>query len=169
MKKKLWFFILIGSILLLCSCQITKNTNYSNMEIAVNSNLEEKINDIWAEIQYENGQRCLEIITKVSGYLYDNVPELLNYDKYISEKSNGKAYLTVLPCTELEEVIKIDGTNMGGYYMVYVGEQWEDHRANWDWFAVSEDMDNILWVDIVEINYYTLEEWRASSSYRHFE
>ena len=139
------------------------------MEIAVNSNLEEKINDIWAEIQYENGQRCLEIITKVSGYLYDNVPELLDYDKYISEKSNGKAYLTVLPCTELEEVIKIDGTNMGGYYMVYVGEQWEDHRANWDWFAVSEDMDNILWVDIVEINYYTLEEWRASSSYRYFE
>lgn len=55
----------------------------------------------------------------------------------------------------------------GNYYKIYVGEKWEDHTANWYWFYVSEEIDEILWCDIVENEAYSLEEWRGSSGYKY--
>lgn len=50
--------------------------------------------------------------------------------------------------------------------IIYVGEEWEDHRINWDWFWVKEDLSEIYYYDIVDGDYWTLEEWRASERYR---
>ena len=81
------------------------------------------------------------------------------------EWSRGQAFFIAEAGSGLEEIC-IDGTAAGRYYFVYVGEQWEDHRVNWDWFLVSENMDEVLWYDIREEKYLTLDEWRASDSYR---
>lgn len=93
------------------------------------------------------------------------MPELKAYKAWIHEKSRGQAFFIAEAGSGLEEIC-IDGTAAGRYYFVYVGEQWEDHRVNWDWFLVSENMDEVLWYDIREGKYLTLDEWRASDSYR---
>ena len=56
--------------------------------------------------------------------------------------------------------------NVQKFYPVYVGEERESNTANWDWFYVSEDMSVIYWQNIVEGEYYSLEDWRKSESYR---
>ena len=63
---------------------------------------------------------------------------------------------------------------LGEYYLVYVGESHEDHNANWDWFYVSEDFDEVLWYDVVmgedsEYPVLYLDEWRRSERYRKLE
>lgn len=106
-----------------------------------------------------------ELTRLVEQLLYTNVPELKAYKAWIHEKSRGQAFFIAEAGSGLEEIC-IDGTAAGRYYFVYVGEQWEDHRVNWDWFLVSESMDEVLWYDMIEGKYLTLDEWRASDSYR---
>ena len=97
--------------------------------------------------------------------MYTNVPELKAYEAWIHEKSRGQAFLIAEAWSSPEEIC-MDGNVAGRYYKVYVGEKWEDHRVNWDWFLVSESMDEVLWYDMIEGKYLTLDEWRASDSYR---
>lgn len=97
--------------------------------------------------------------------LYANVPELKAYETWICEKSQGKASFITETKSGPEEIY-IDGNVAGRYYFIYVGEQWDDHNVNWDWFLVSENMDEVLWYDLIEGKYQPLEEWRASDNYR---
>ena len=110
----------------------------------------------------------LDKYMEIADFVWDNIPELKNYAEYVEEKSEGHAAFVVAPNYELKELY-VENEFRGNYYYVYTGEVWEDHRVNWDWFLVSEDFDEILWWDIVEIEYLTLDEWRQSSSYRELE
>ena len=97
---------------------------------------------------------------QIEEYLGTSVPELIDYKQFIEKQSNGEAYLIVETDFSL---LKIGDRR---FYPVYVGEQWDDHRVNWEWFYVSEQMDEILWYDLVDDEYYSLEEWRNSKEYR---
>ena len=110
----------------------------------------------------------LDKYMEIADFVWDNIPELKNYAEYVEEKSEGHAVFVVDPNYELKELY-VDNEFRGNYYYVYTGEVWEEHRVNWDWFLVSEDFDEILWWDIVEIEYLTLDEWRQSPSYRELE
>lgn len=102
----------------------------------------------------------------VETYFVANVPELKKYREYIERESEGEASLTYHVCA-VEGGIPGAEDNYG--YLVYVGEQWEDHRANWDWFLVKVDLSKIYYYDIVAGDYWTLEGWRASERYRDLE
>lgn len=101
----------------------------------------------------------------VEDFLWESVPELHSYAEYIERESGGEASLYI----EIQEAVELDVANSGNvqkFYPVYVGEERESNTANWDWFYVSEDMSVIYWQDIVEGEYYSLEDWRKSESYR---
>ena len=104
----------------------------------------------------------------IVNFMRENIPELKRYAEFVEQKSEGNATFIIDPDFTTEELYA-DGEFRGNYYYVYTGEVWEDRRVNWDWFLVSEDFDEILWWDIVEIEYLTLDEWRQSPSYRELE
>jgi len=106
----------------------------------------------------------------IENYLIQSVPELLEYEKYISENSDGNAHLIIQVFHEVENVFMNDSKNecLGKFYFVYVGEQWDDHRVNWDWFYVREDLNDIFWYNLLEDKVFSLKEWRDSSYYRQF-
>ena len=120
------------------------------------------------EEETDNNEFDLDKYMEIADFVWDNIPELKNYAEYVEEKSEGHAVFVVDPNYELKELY-VDNEFRGNYYYVYTGEVWEDHRVNWDWFLVSENFDEILWWDIVEIEYLTLDEWRQSPSYRELE
>ena len=120
------------------------------------------------EEETDNNEFDLDKYMEIADFVWDNIPELKNYAEYVEEKSEGHAVFVVDPNYELKELY-VENEFRGNYYYVYTGEVWEDHRVNWDCFLVSEDLDEILWWDIVEIEYLTLDEWRQSSSYRELE
>ena len=120
------------------------------------------------EEEADNNEFDLDKYMEIADFVWDNIPELKNYAEYVEEKSEGHAAFVVDPNYELKELY-VENEFRGNYYYVYTGEVWEDHRVNWDWFLVSEHFDEILWWDIVEIEYLTLDEWRQSSSYRELE
>lgn len=99
---------------------------------------------------------------EIEEYLLAEVPELNEYKKYISEKSDYEAAM-IMKVTLKPQKIK-SFSEM--YYAVYVGEQWETHAVNWDWFYVSSDLENILWYLLPEDLFLTLDEWRSSTYYR---
>lgn len=101
----------------------------------------------------------------VYDYLFELVPELHNYADYILEQSDGKAHLTIQVFETPREIEDDIGRN-GNYYAVYVGEQRENSRVNWDWFYVEIDLGEVLWYNLPEDVYYTLDEWRQSEYYR---
>ena len=92
------------------------------------------------------------------------VPELDAYAAYIEEHSDGAAHL-IIDMDGGPEWIN-SGDTSGSYYTIYVGEEWEDHLANWDWFYVHEDFQEVLWLDLVSDKLLTLDEWRDSPYYR---
>lgn len=103
--------------------------------------------------------------TKIEEYLLEEVSELNEYKVYISKKSNYEAAMiidVVLKQQKIKDYSEI-------YYAVYVGEQWETHQVNWDWFYVSENLDNIFWYSLAEDEFLTLDEWRSSAYYRKLE
>ena len=59
-----------------------------------------------------------------------------------------------------------EGNYLGTYYAIYVGEQWEDHQVNWEWFYVNVEKKEILWMDMVNLDYYTLDKWRETDDYQ---
>ena len=102
-------------------------------------------------------------MVEIEQYFVEMIPELELYARYIERESEGKACLTYHVCQSGEDIL--GAWDVDGYY-IYVGEEWEDHRINWDWFWVKEDLSEIYYYDIVDGDYWTLEEWRASERYR---
>ena len=100
-------------------------------------------------------------------YVEQEISELAEYEDYICEKSKGQAYLEVW-CNRTEPIALYDNnqTFFGYYYPVFADEKWKDHTITWDSFYVCEDFREILWCDVVERGFYSLEEWRGSSRYR---
>lgn len=102
---------------------------------------------------------------EIEEYLKKQVPELEKYAAWIQEQSQGKADIVINVMFYKEQISK--GESNDGYYFVYVGEQWQDHRVNWDWFCVNENMNEILWYDLADgEGYLALDAWRASDGYR---
>lgn len=102
-------------------------------------------------------------------YLYQQVPEFDAISAYIERASEGKAHFVVRLPDELTLVYNPDNleTIRGYYYVFYVGESFEDHTTNWDWFYVKADLTEILHENIIKAQMETMEEWRNSESYFH--
>ena len=111
-------------------------------------------------------------VDKISQCLDEQVPEIYDWGVFVEKKSDNQAYLYERFDGKIEDVYKNgEGSEyLGKYYLVYVGEMWEDHSVNWAWFYVSADFKEVLWKDILmlkgsEFEVYTLEEWRNSPYY----
>lgn len=102
----------------------------------------------------------LDETIKIEEYLETSVSELADYKQFIENQSSGEAHLLVETSSSLRQI------GEKKYYPVYVGEQWSDHRVNWEWFYVSEQMNEILWYNLVDDEFCSLEEWRNSTEYR---
>ncbi len=113
--------------------------------------------------EYSNNDVSQE--EKVEKYLLESVPEISDYATYIEEKS-GKEACLYIQVYEKEEVTVNGSKSLINYYPVYVGEKWDTHTANWDWFYVSENLDAVYWYDVVDAEVYSLEEWRNGEGYR---
>lgn len=114
---------------------------------------------------FENIMQCLS----------EQVPEISDeWADYVADKSEGKAYIEAdIANFNTYDVYRDYGSTeyLGKYYLIYVGEEWEDHRVNWAWFYISESFDEVLWYDIVagkdsEYPVLYLDEWRKSDFYR---
>lgn len=105
-------------------------------------------------------ERETVLATKMEGLLYLELPELQKYASYISKNSENEAELIIECFGEAE---------YSGYYLFYIGEQWSDHKVNWDYFLVSENLDEILYYAIEDGTILPLEEWRMSAYYRDLE
>lgn len=118
--------------------------------------------DSLEEPKKNEGNKNISAAINVEEFLLSEVPEMKEYDIYISEKSDNEACLLVEAVLEPRKIEGFSET----YYAVYVGEQWETHAVNWDWFYVSSDLENILWYLLPEDFFMTLDEWRNSTYYR---
>lgn len=97
--------------------------------------------------------------------ILENIPELYDYAEYIEQESDGEACLFI----QIFEKIEVDVTDSIkaiDCYPVYVGEKWDTHNVNWDWFYINEKMDKMYWYDVIEGGIYSLEEWRNGERYR---
>ena len=93
-------------------------------------------------------------------FVMDSIPEIEKYSAFIEQKSGGNANLTIdINFVKTEK----DNTN---YYVIYVGVQREDYRVNWDYFYVDENLQEVMWYDIVDAKLYSLDEWRNSQEYK---
>lgn len=97
--------------------------------------------------------------------LLEKVPEIREYESYIREMSSGEAHLVIQTYEEVEMTVGDEGEKEK-YYPIYIGEQWKDHRVNWEWFYIHEDLQQIYWYDVVEDTLFPLEEWRSTDKYR---
>lgn len=110
---------------------------------------------------------------KITECLDEQVPEIWNeWADYIEEQSGGEAHLMERMEYVPDDVYRDyeETEYLGKYYLVYVGEIWEDHSAIWEYFYVSEDFSEVLWYDIVagkdsEYPVLYLDEWRNSDFY----
>ena len=114
-----------------------------------------------------------EILDKTMQYFEEQLPEIFDeWADYVSDKSEGRAHMFAMLASDLEpDDVYRDYERkeyLGKYYLVYVGESWEDHRALWAYFYVSENFDEVLWYDITTTEEYPvlyLDEWRESDRY----
>lgn len=120
-----------------------------------------------------------EEFDKVMQCLDEQVPEIFGeWADYVEEKSGGEAHMMAMvgggyfPDAVYRDYQETE--YLGEYYSIYVGESHEDHTACWDWFYVSEDLDEVLWHNVamaVESEYPVLylDEWRKSDCYRELD
>ena len=106
----------------------------------------------------------MDMVLDYLGECLDN--ELRAYSDWIQLHSNGEAELYLEVSSGIAEGTRDYYT--GNFYSVYVGEKWYDRTANWDWFYVGENLDIILWENIVTGELLTLDEWRESPRYRSY-
>ena len=176
-KLKITFLALLFSTTLsACSQNIVASEPIESIEN--NSKITTETTTL-PEYRSENHSSTLEegiefsTTEEIEKFLYQEVPELDKYAVYISDQSAGDANLTIRIDTTPTDIYK-NGENsqyLGKYYAVYVGESKESHSVRWDSFCVSENLDNVIWEDVIrakdsEFDMYTLDEWRNSSHYR---
>ena len=113
--------------------------------------------------EYSNNDVSQE--ERVEKYLLESVPEISDYATYIEKESDKEARLYI-QIYEKEEVSVNGLESTINCYPVYVGEKWDTHTANWEWFYVSENLDAVYWYDVVEGDIYSLEDWRNGDRYR---
>lgn len=94
-------------------------------------------------------------------YVKKNVPEIGNLEKSLISKSNGTVKLSMY----IERQPNPTSTNVyiRDYYGIYVGESHPDHNVNIYRFAVQKDTKEILYYDVVQDKYMTLDEWRSQN------
>ncbi len=164
MKKIL---LIVLTIILLTGCNDLKNyndiqetePNDSKQELTDKSENESSVDK--QEVS-DSTESVANSIT-VENFLRQEVKELEPLENYIYQKSNKEAFMVVECDVTLHEV-DFEGTE-DEYYMVYVGEQYNDRKVNWCWFYVSKNLDKILSYDIVEGEVYSLSEWRETEIY----
>lgn len=135
------------------------------------------IDDIY-DRKVQKTQQTVDFLTAIYGKvmqcLREQVPEIDNeWTDYVSDESGGKAYI----CIRLDDLSLFDVYRdykkkeyLGKYYLIYVGEQWEDYSTMWAYFYVNENFDEVLWCDVVmgkdsEYPVLYLNEWRTSIFY----
>lgn len=99
-----------------------------------------------------------DLNTDLISYLEKNVPEVSTLRNSITTKSNSTVKLLIY--VEREPNSASGDIYLRDYYGIYVGESHPDHSVNIYRFAVKKDTKEILFYDVVEDKYMTLDEWR---------
>lgn len=180
MKKQKWSLILL--FLLLCGCS-TLNETDSELSENVQSGFRSIASTIVESQAIAFGteaktgltvdslkedlaiqrKNTMEEISEAADYLEQEVPELYDYAFHIMKRSDDRAHYEMIHVMTSE-----------GYYHFSVGERWDDgHRVTWDFFSVSEELDEVLWQNLFcsdELmtldEYLTLDEWRETDYYK---
>lgn len=118
------------------------------------------------EIESENNLEWVSF-SSIEKYVREKIPELTCYEQYIMQSSDGEAYMIIDNFGFLDGFIERKEDE--NYYLIYIGEKWSNHTANWDYFLVTEDLNQIYFFDMTENVVLTLEEWRESDYYRNLE
>ncbi len=161
--------VIVLTILFITGCNDVSNNSSEINKNTADGNTQEAIDDtdgISSLDVVDSSDSSVNVSESVNAenFLYQEVEELEPLESYIYQESQKEAYMIVESDVTLH-VINFEGTE-DEYYMVYVGERYEDHDVNWCWFYVSKDLDRVLYYDVVEGEVYSLSEWRETEMYR---
>lgn len=164
MKKIL---LIVLTIVLLTGCNTLNNSN-DIQETVPNDSKQELTNESGNESSVDKQEISVSIESvansiKVETFLRQEIKELEPLENYIYQKSNKEAFMLV-ECDLTLHKVDFEGTE-DEYYLVYVGEQYNERKVNWCCFYVSKNLDKILSYDIVEGEAYSLSEWRETEIY----
>lgn len=120
-------------------------------------------------IQYNKDSKYFSTLTTSAASNTVNSDELINYLKqsvpevssFVDTLSKNKSVKPILYIERSPNASSSD-TYLKNYYVIYVGEQHEDHNVNTYRFAINKDNKQILYFDIANNKYETLQEWRNS-------
>lgn len=172
MEKSKKNFRLIFAATALIACNVIACNARGTMEVTEEAERTEEVERTEEIIETEEIEIFGDTVDKIGDCLYEQVPEIDDWAEYVERRSEGEAYLYSRYDSTVIDVYR-DGEGseyLGKYYLVYVGEMWEDHSVVWSYFYVSVNYDEVLWKDNVrtmesEHETYTLEEWRNSPFY----
>lgn len=139
---------------------------------------EQEVEEVQEEQEGQEEQRDMlmsgEEFDRITKCLDEQVPEIWNeWSAYVEDTSEGGAYLyeSMAGYSPKDVYRDYEETEyLGKYYLVYVGEMFEEHSVNLAYFYVSENCDEVLWSDNVqgkdsEYPVLYLDEWRNSDYY----
>lgn len=160
--------LIVLTLLILSSCS---NINNSDEFETKSSDIIEKVETVDKtdkssnenDVEFVESSDNIAKSVKAEAFLRQEVMELEELEKYIFQKSNEKAFMIIESDVTLHKV-NFEGSD-DEYFLIYVGEQYDDHEVNWFWFYVSLELDKVLNYDIVEGEVLSLSDWRESSSY----
>lgn len=119
-------------------------------------------------VQFVYEQNDLPKYLQAEMLVRDEIWEIGDWSAWVTKKTNGEAYMVWEAISDSpQEIYKHENPQEPVYYyLIFVGEKWEDRAPKWEWFCVSENLDEILWYDFAEGEAYPLEKWRASDRYQ---
>lgn len=97
--------------------------------------------------------------TELISYLKDNVSEVKSFVQTLENNKEG-----VRGIVYVERYPDPSSSNIyiKNYYGIYVGEAHSDHNVNTYRFAINKDTKEILYYDVTDDKYLSLDQWRKS-------
>lgn len=97
--------------------------------------------------------------TELITYLENNVNEVKSF---VQTLGNNKDGVSAVVYVERYPDSSSSDKYMRDYYGIYVGESHSDHNVNVYRFAINKDTKEILYYDVADNKYLTLDDWRKS-------
>ncbi|MDE7198259.1 MAG: hypothetical protein K2O15_05180 [Lachnospiraceae bacterium] len=151
-------------LILLAGCAPSQTGEVEVLEGQEEQEAQEQSDMLMSGEEFDRITKCLD----------EQVPEIWNeWSVYVEDTSEGEAYLyeSMAGYSPKDVYRDYEKTEyLGKYYLVYVGEIFEDHSVNLAYFYVSENCDEVIWSDNVqgkdsEYPVLYLDEWRNSDFY----
>lgn len=97
--------------------------------------------------------------TELVNYLISNVKEV---NSFVQTMNNNKSGAKSIVYVERYPDSNSSDEHLKNYYGLYVGESYPDHNVNIYRFAINKDTKEILYYDVVNDKYMSLDDWRKN-------